>query len=65
MRVLYEVSVVERATGEELQHLKDVEELERIENLLTGEVKIRIETHQGRCFRYSESEYEVMYERID
>ena len=64
MKALYEVSVIERATGEEIHRIKGVDELERIEDLITGEVKVRIETYEGRCFKYSESEYEVKYERM-
>ena len=59
MKSLYEVAVSNKLTGEVIHEIKDVEEVEKIESLATGDIKMRIITADGRAFKYDNSEYDV------
>lgn len=56
---LYEVAITDKLTGEVVDGFNDVEEVERTENLITGETVTYITRKGNRTFKYKNSTYDI------
>lgn len=55
----HEVAITDKATGEIIDNLKDVEKVLRVENLITGEIVTKITRRGNRTFKYDNREYDI------